>query len=157
MSPRARRLYADHQQMVELAAQTGIDFTCEGNPPEEYHVAFHRPGIFQAADGSLGVRRMHRARVFLHLDYPRLPPVVTWQTPIFHPNILPPQRHGGVCLGSWSASESLADLCRRLERMVGYESFNTADALDPGAAQWASDHAITEGEDIEAALARVAS
>jgi ubiquitin-protein ligase len=155
MSPRARRLYADHNAMVDLAARGETEFRCEGNPPEEYQVAFHRKGLCRDATGDLAVRHLHRARIQLHLDYPRLPPVVTWQTPIFHPNILPPERHGGVCIGAWSASESLADLCDRLGRMIAYESFNVADALDGEAAQWAREAGLGEGDDLETALVRL--
>jgi hypothetical protein len=155
VNPRARRLFADHAGMVELAGQDVIDFTCEGSPPEEYHVAFDQPGLSLDRDGQLVVRRLHRARVQLHLDYPRLPPLLTWQTPIFHPNILPPERHGGVCIGSWTPSESLADLCRRLARMIAYESFNISDALHVEAAAWAREHDINQGDDVEAELVRL--
>ena len=141
--------------MVQLAARGVIEFTCEGNPPEEYHVAFQRPGLYVDQAGQLGVRRLHRARIHLHIDYPRFPPLLTWQTPIFHPNILPPERHGGVCIGSWSPSESLADLCDRLARMISYESFNVSDALHTEAARWAEANDISEGDDVEGRLARL--
>ena len=82
------------------------------------------PGLALSGDGQLTVRNLHRCDVYLHLDYPRRPPVVTWLTPIFHPNILGPERNGGVCIGSWSAAESLADLCVRLRDLVTYRSVN---------------------------------
>jgi ubiquitin-protein ligase len=78
---------------------------------------------------------------------------LVWQTPVFHPNLLGPERHGAVCLGSWSASESLADLCRRLTDLVAYRSFNLADALDKDAAEWVRARGIVPGVDLDAVLA----
>lgn len=106
------------------------------------------PGL--ALDGPrLTVRNLHRCDVYLHLDYPRRPPVVTWLTPIFHPNILGPERNGGVCLGSWSAAESLSDLCVRLGALASYRSLNPADALNVEAASWARRHEVRAGADVE--------
>ena len=51
-------------------------------------------------------------------------------TPVFHPNLLGPERNGGVCIGHWSASESLADLVSRLLDLVTFRSVNPHDALD---------------------------
>lgn len=140
MTPRARRLLADHDEMLSLAAASPVDFTCTGQPPDRYEVCFQARGFARGPDGALIARHVHRCALYLHLEYPRLPPVAEWRTPIFHPNILPPERHGGVCIGSWSASESLSDLCRRLLEMVQYQSFNLDDALDREAAAWVTAH-----------------
>lgn len=126
--------------MLSLAASSPLDFTCTGTPPDRYDVCLQVPGAARDSTGTPITRHVHRATLYLHLDYPRLPPVLEWRTPIFHPNILPPERHGGVCIGSWSASESLSDLCRRLIDMVQYRSFNLDDALDYEAAAWVSEH-----------------
>ena len=99
------------------------------------------------------MRTEHRFDAYLHLDYPRQAPLLLWRTPVFHPNILPPSRNGGVCIGTWSPSESLADLCRRIARMVSYNSFSVGDALDPEAASWAVRTDLAEGADLRAFLA----
>jgi ubiquitin-protein ligase len=70
---------------------------------------------------------------------------VTWLTPIFHPNILGPERNGGVCIGSWSAAESLADLCMRLRDLVTYRSVNADDALNLDAAGWVLRNEVVPG------------
>jgi len=140
--------------MEELADEGRLTFRTEGSPPEIYHLMMTVPGL--ALDGRrLIVRNLHRCDIYLHLDYPRRPPVVTWLTPIFHPNILGPERNGGVCLGSWSASESLADVCARLGQLVAYRSLNPADALNVEAASWAQRNLVAPGADVEA-LAQLA-
>jgi len=156
MSPRNRRLAADLEQMLELANRGVVSFRTEGDPPDIYHVLISAPGLGRDATGAIAVRGIHRFTVYLHLEYPRRPPVVTWATPIVHPNILPPERNGGVCIGAWSAGESLADLIRRIVDLVTYRSFNLADALDPAIAEWLSALSAEPGVDVEtiAAAAR---
>jgi ubiquitin-protein ligase len=156
MSPRSRRLLSDLRQMEEIIGRDGMSFRADGDPPETYHLMFEELGIALEAGGQLTVRSLHRCDIYLHLDYPRRPPVVTWLTPIFHPNILGPERNGGVCLGSWSAAESLADLCIRLRDLVAYRSFNAADALNLDAASWARRHDVRPGADVRT-LARLAA
>lgn len=133
--------------MRELAARDGVEFTAEGDPPEHYEICFSTPGVALDAEHRPAPRSLHRVGIYLHADYPRLPPQLVWKTPIFHPNILPPERHGGVCIGRWAASESVADLCERLMRMVRFETFNIDDPLNPEAAAWARDLGLREGED----------
>lgn len=153
MSPRERRLLADFAQMTELASEGRLSFRTEGQPADVYHLMFSAPGLAMGADGRIAVRGLHRCDAYLHLDYPRRPPVISWLTPVWHPNLLPPERNGGVCIGSWSASESLADLCRRLLDLVTYRSLNHEDALDAEAAAWARTNDVKPGEDV-AELAR---
>ena len=81
--------------------------------------------------------------------------MLSWLTPILHPNILPPERNGGVCIGAWSAGESLADLVERVVDLVGYRSFNVNDALDPATAAWLREAGIEPGEDVTELAAKV--
>jgi len=148
MTPRERRLLSDLRQMNELASSGEVVFRAEGSPPETYHVMFNLPGLARKTDGTLVVRGLHRCTLYLHRDYPRRPPVVTWLTPVFHPNLLPPERNGGVCIGTWSASESVADLCRRLRDLVSYRALNALDALDQEAGAWASANAVDPGTPV---------
>ena len=149
MTPRERRLLSDLRQMEELAGNGEVAFRAEGSPPESYEVMFSVAGLARNRDGHLVVRRLHRCTLYLHRDYPRRPPVITWLTPIFHPNLLPPHRNGGVCIGSWSAAESLADLCVRLSDLVSYRSLNFQDALDAEAGLWAEQNNVLPGTDPE--------
>jgi ubiquitin-protein ligase len=149
MSPRSRRLLSDLGQMQALANMGELSFTATGDPADFYHVMLSCPGLALGSDGKLTIRRLHRCEIYMHLDYPRRPPVVTWLTPIFHPNILGPERNGGVCLGSWSAAESLADLCLRLTDLASYRSINTQDALNRDAARWAVANGVQPGADVQ--------
>jgi ubiquitin-protein ligase len=153
MNPRLRRLHADLQHMSDLAQRGTITFRTEGLPPDVYHVMVQAPGLARDAQGGLVVRNMHRFTVYLHLDYPRRPPVLAWSTPVLHPNILPPERNGGVCIGAWSAGESLADLIERVVDLVTYRSFNVSDALDPAIANWVQTAGITPGHDLTTLVA----
>lgn len=140
--------------MNEMIDQSpDVVFRGHGDPPERYEILIDTPGLAARADGVVTVRHIHRCEVYLHEEYPRRPPVITWLTPILHPNILPPSRNGGVCLGPWSASESLADVVRRLVDLVSYRAFNTNDALDRQAAAWVRERALVPGADLKAALA----
>jgi ubiquitin-protein ligase len=149
MSPRDRRLLSDLRQMEDLATSGGVTFSAEGAPPATYNILLEAAGLARGDDGALLVRNLHRFVAYLHLDYPRRPPVVTWLTPIFHPNILGPERNGGVCIGGWSASECLADLCVRLGDLVTYRALNATDALDLEAAKWADFHGVRPGADVQ--------
>lgn len=150
MTPRDRRLMTDLADMESLAARGGVSFRTVGDPPELYHLMLAGAGI--ALDGRrvITVRQVHRCDVYLHLDYPRRPPVVTWLTPVFHPNLLGPDRNGGVCIGSWSAAEGLADLVVRLHDLVTYKAVNPVDALDSEAAAWVRQHGVEPGADVTA-------
>lgn len=137
--------------MKELSERKPISFEETGNPPESYKVALEAPGL------SLDRRRIieqkhHEFVLYLHHDYPRRPPVIKWQTPIFHPNLLGPERNGGVCIGAWSASESVADLVTRLIDLVCYRSFSLRDALDSDAAAWVERFKLQPGFDIHEVL-----
>jgi hypothetical protein len=136
--------------MQELATEGTVSIRTEGDPPDTYHLMIATDGLARDAQGQITIRRLHRCTAYLHLDYPRRPPVFTWLTPVLHPNILPPERNGGVCIGAWSAGESLADLTRRVADMVAYRSFNVTDALDPGVADWIRDSGLAPGDDIRA-------
>jgi ubiquitin-protein ligase len=136
MQPRLRRLNADHEKVVALfgnhphirLVQT------EGNPPDKYTFEFHVNSLVPGADDSVHVYKVHRAEVFLQLDYPRRPPFCRMTTPVFHPNIDPQK----ICIGDhWSAGQSLAQLIVRIAEMLCYQSYNVKSPLNAKAAAWA--------------------
>lgn len=147
MSPRNRRLKADLELMRQGSARGDFEFESQGTPPERYLVEIRTIGLAVEGD-RIVTRSSHECEVYLHQSYPRRPPVVTWKTPVLHPNLLGPERNGGVCIGGWSASESLADLVRRLVSLVSYRTFSTADALDTDAAAWVDELGIDPGCDL---------
>lgn len=148
MTPRSRRLVSDLQLMEKLSEQGKVSYRTEGSPPETYHLMFNVAGL-AVKDDHLVLRRVHRCTAYLHRDYPRRPPLIVWLTPVFHPNLLGPERNGGVCIGSWSASESLADLTVRIIGLLSLSSFNLNDALNTDAAQWFRDNSLEPGLELD--------
>lgn len=136
MSPRLRRLQADYDRVVSaFADHPHIKFIqAEGNPPEKYTFEFHVNGLTPATQTSGAPANVHRAEVFLPLDYPRRPPFCRMTTPVFHPNIDPQK----ICIGDhWSAGESLVQLMVRIAEMIAYQSYNVKSPLNGDAAAWA--------------------
>jgi hypothetical protein len=141
-SPRLRRLHADLAALMDLVKVSDfIRFVPAGNPPDRYRVAYTCRGLY-LPDGATEPVPLdeHVADFYLHLEYPRRAPQIVWRSAIFHPNILSVERGGAVCIGSWTPSESLADLVVRVGEMVQYRQYNPADDLDPEAAAWAKAH-----------------
>ena len=137
MQARIRRLRSDFEQVTALFAEhpfvriVGTD----GEPPEKYTFEFKVRGLVpQDDDGDPLPRLIHRAEVFLPLDYPRRPPFCRMITPVFHPNIDPQK----ICIGDhWSAGQSLALMVTRIAEMICFQSYNVKSPLNARAAAWA--------------------
>lgn len=137
-----RRLHADLAGIISLQrASDLIQITYQGNPPDRYLVTYTCRGLCQPAGAAEPeLCEHHVAEFYLHRDYPRRPPQIIWRTEIFHPNILPASQGGGVCIGGWTPSESLADLVLRVGAMIQYREYNADDLLNRSAAEWAAAH-----------------
>ncbi len=137
-SPRMRRLWADHSTMLRLAALSSlIDVAAEGEPPDRYIVTYHCAGLARRPGQKRpALRKHHICEVYLHRDYPGRPPVLSFCTPIFHPNIMPPEKGGTVCIGAWTPGESLTDLIIRVGEMIQYNNYDLDDALNTEAIPW---------------------
>ena len=139
MNVRLRRLKADYNNLCGLTAGNPYIklVSAEGNPPEKYTLEFHVRGMTIAEDGSPQVSTLHRAEVFLPLDYPRRPPFCRMITPLFHPNINPQK----ICIGDhWSAGQSLSQMVIRIAEMICFQSYNVKSPLNAVAAKWAEDN-----------------
>ncbi len=139
---RMKRLYAEWQRMQLLNQNSDlITIEASGNPPEIYRVIYTCKGLIWMPENSApSISHNHRFEIYLHKDYPRLPPVIKCLTNIFHPNILKPERSGGVCIGVWSPAEALDQLCIRLGHMIQYRNYSLSDILDNEAATWVIKH-----------------
>ncbi len=137
MTPsRLRRLQADYERVLLLFNEHPYVrlIQSDGEPPEKYTFEFHVRGLVPAQGGNNSVGAVHRAEVFLPLDYPRRPPFCRMTTPVFHPNIDPAK----ICIGDhWSAGQSLPQLVVRIAEMLCYQSYNTKSPLNAEAAAWA--------------------
>ena len=63
----------------------------------------------------------HRMLVEIGAEYPYQKPIVRWETEIFHPNIVPPERGGWVCiklLDNWNFSSNLLSFIHGIESML---------------------------------------
>ncbi len=66
-------------------------------------------------------RFVHRMALIIGEDYPVERPIVKWQTPIFHPNIMPPEDGGYVCtklLENWDFSSNLLTFIKGIESLL---------------------------------------
>ncbi|MFO7947075.1 MAG: ubiquitin-conjugating enzyme E2 [Armatimonadota bacterium] len=139
MNARLRRLYADHQMVMdEFAGHPKIDVTpVQGDPPEVYQVIFHIKGLeLDENTGRPKERNYHEATIYLHRDYPREKPKCDLKTPIFHPNF-----GSYICIGDhWAAGETLVDVIMQIGEMIAYQSFNPKSPLNATAARWAKEN-----------------
>ena len=135
MQARLRRLQADYERVIGIFQKHPhiVLVEAQGVPPEKYTFEFHLKGLVPAADDSFVVGEVHRAEVFLPLDYPRRPPFCRMITPVFHPNVDPQK----ICIGDhWSAGQSLPLLVVRIAEMICFQSYNTKSPLNAAAAAW---------------------
>ena len=139
VSPRIRRLLADHRALQRLQAESSIlRFRRQGNPPERYRIRFYGRGL-SVVPGTRRVRilKRHEVRVDLGASYPRTMPELAWRTPVFHPNI---SRSGLVCLGGysvqWVPSFKLDELCEMLWDMIRLQNFDVVHPYNREAAEW---------------------
>ncbi len=66
-------------------------------------------------------RAEHQLRIVITQEYPYEKPIVRWQTPIFHPNIMLPRDGGYVCtklLDSWNFSSNLLGFIKGVESLL---------------------------------------
>lgn len=135
---RSKRLAKDYLSMLDLHNKSKlISIDCFGEPPVRYNVIYYcRSLVWLDGNQTPSYSSRHQLEIYLHKDYPRLPPLLKWLTDIYHPNILPPQRNGGVCIGGWTAAETLDGLCLRIGEMLQYKNYNLLDPLNEDAARW---------------------
>ena len=71
--------------------------------------------------GCISDRTEHTFNIIITHDYPFEKPIVRWQTPIFHPNIMLPRDGGYVCtklLDSWNFSSNLLGFIKGVESLL---------------------------------------
>jgi len=142
---RYQRLQKEYQLLSELHKKSSlinIESICAYK--EKYKVIYLcRSLIWVDGSNNPSYSNRHELGIYLHKEYPRRPPVLNWLTNIFHPNILPPHKNGGVCIGSWTAAETLDALCIRIGEMLQYKRYNLSDPLDEDAAKWIMNNQVT--------------
>lgn len=153
MTPRERRLLSDQADLRELESGS-VSVASHGPMPEHYTITVRGDGLEPGDDGLPRLRGEHQFDVYLPLGYPRRPPVVSWQSPVFHPNILSPAEQGCVCIDAWHPSQSILNLCQRLVAMATYDAFDLERSLNRAATEWLQRTGMQPGDDLASALAR---
>jgi ubiquitin-protein ligase len=72
-------------------------------------------------NGRIVHRFAHRMALMITDQYPIEKPIVKWRTPIFHPNIMPPDDGGYVCtklLENWDFNSTLLTFVRGIEWLL---------------------------------------
>lgn len=144
MDVRQRRLNSDREALLDLARDNAmISVDVISGSGDRYRVRYRCKGLLWLPGlPRPSITTQHELEVYLHVNYPRLPPRLQWLTDIFHPNILPPAMNGGVCIGRWTPSERLDRLVVRIGEMVQYKNYSAKDALNLQAAAWAEQNAL---------------
>jgi ubiquitin-protein ligase len=153
-TPRMRRLRADHELMLELAARSSlISFTASSSrpnlPPERYIITFKCKSIVGVdRQGNPKYAEHHQVEIYLHNQYPHRWPGMKWMTPIWHPNIN--HTNGSVCIDAawWAASRSLDRLVVMLGEMLQWKNFHDDPTKPPfhwdaEAARWSREYRKT--------------
>jgi len=150
-TPRMRRLRADHELMLEMAARSDlISFTASAIrpnlPPERYIITFKCKSIVGVdRQGNPKYAEHHQVEIYLHNQYPHRWPGMKWMTPIWHPNIN--HTNGSVCIDAawWAASRSLDRLVVMLGEMLQWKNFHDDPTKPPfpwdaDAARWSREY-----------------
>ena len=90
--------------------------------PVEITVNMINVPAYARVDGSVVPIKDHRYKVVISNEYPYEKPRAKWETPIFHPNIMPPEDGGYVCiklLDKWSFGSTLLSFIKAVEHLVG--------------------------------------
>jgi ubiquitin-protein ligase len=106
--------------------------------PEKYLVLFSCRGIMKMPEGQYKETFIHIMEVVFGVDYPSVPPLFVWRTPVWHPNILPPF----VCPNDrpFSVGTTLDQLCVKVGQMIQYQFYNVDDPWNRDAAAWAAEN-----------------
>ncbi|WP_037677791.1 effector-associated domain EAD1-containing protein [Streptomyces griseus] len=164
---RIRAILRVKREILRYAQQHGdsfrIDHMDDSEFPTVYDISFDalgfRPPPEGAPPGTLPMPQpSHTVTILLGPDFPYGAPVAVWQTPVFHPNILGPERPPGfppgapdglVCLGplnrAYRPTMDFGRLCQMLVDIAGYRTYDVRSHNDGGegwfnarAAAWAA-------------------
>lgn len=155
-SPRIRRLKAEYQKMVELSARSDfirfqVQDQAPGRPPEKYLITFSCKGYSHIDASRMPITsELHQVLIYLDMNYPKAPPKMRWQTPIWQPNIQHTEPFK-VCIDPawWAASRTLDRLVIMLGEMVQYKNYHAENTppfpMDKEVAEWVRTFAEPKG------------
>jgi len=154
--PRLERLDNERQSLEELSRNNDhvkVEFVPprHGGAPEKYKVTFLCRGIvgIDASQNPI-YGQSHEVEMYCHDDFPSAPPLLRWNTPIWHPNIQHAEPKN-VCINkpAWLGANGLVNLCHLMFDMVQYKNYHALNVwpypLDPDAARWVLEVAEPRG------------
>jgi hypothetical protein len=110
--------------------------------PEKYRVTFHCKGIasIDAAQNPV-YADLHTVHMECHTGFPMDPPVLRWETAIWHPNVQHKEPKG-VCVNKpeWLGGQTIVDLCQMMFEMVQYRNYNAGTIERP----YGMDHTVAK-------------
>lgn len=123
-----------------------------GSPPNHYLITYSCRGIAGIDKNQAPIiSDNHQVEIYLDHDFPSSEPTLTWQTPIWHPNI----EHLGdhtVCtdnIRSWYPTRSLDQLVVAMGEMIQYKKYHAKweppYPIDEDVAKWVADVAEKKG------------
>jgi ubiquitin-protein ligase len=90
--------------------------------PMEITVNMTNVPAYAKIEGRIAQIKDHSYKLIIGHEYPYEKPRAKWETPIFHPNIMPPEDGGYVCiklLDKWSFGSTLLSFMKAVENLVG--------------------------------------
>jgi ubiquitin-protein ligase len=140
VTPRLRRLAMDAELLrIDFRDHPYIRVTPVGwQPAEKYAVEYRVRGVVLMAGSSQPTfAESFVASITLPMNYPRVKPLCTMESPVFHPNF--GSRIGDeICIADyWTPSQSLSDIVIKIGEMLQYQNYNVKSPLNAAAARWA--------------------
>ncbi|MCL2606998.1 MAG: hypothetical protein FWD92_00340 [Methanomassiliicoccaceae archaeon] len=112
-------------ELQRCSGYIGSDIVFDPNEvsfPIEITVNMTNIPAYAKIDGKMVPIKDHRYRVVINEEYPYEKPIAKWETPIFHPNIMPPEDGGYVCiklLDKWEFGSTLLSFMKAVEYLTG--------------------------------------
>ncbi len=89
--------------------------------PVKIDIMLRNMPAYERTDDGIKQVNDHRFVLVLSEEYGYRKPEARWQTPIFHPNIMPPEEGGDVCLrtaDAWEFGSTLLSFIKSVEQLV---------------------------------------
>ena len=137
---RISRLAEELKVMQALASDSNIlEFSSEGDPPNEYDVTLRGKGINRGSSFKAKVEFLneHKFEIRLGYSYPERPPDVRWKSSIYHPNIT---YSGFIKLEEsgleWDKNMTLEVVCERMWDLARLAHLDLNKASNYSAKKW---------------------
>lgn len=136
MTPRDRRLVADHEELRKVHSEHLSVFPIGADRPESYRVTYNLRGVTLGLDGQAVMSDRQQVLFLLSARYPRERPALLAETAIFHPNVPPAIGHQFMLYGSWTPADSLWDVVVRMADVIQFRQYDVAHAQNSVATAW---------------------